>query len=1490
MYELSRVLLKSVGPSGARYQDVVLDFSGVGRPVAGAQMPLFGSGTPTRRPSPATVVYLENGGGKSVLIKLIFSVVLPGRRQVVGSAGGGVLERFVLEQDTAHVVLEWTHARSGRRLITGKVSEWKDQRQTADSRNLVERWYHFRPTVNLGLENLPIADSNHYLRLNAYLDELKQAADDDPTMEYSSFERHGEWTDRLTELSLDPELFRYQRSMNADEGEAAEAFSFTSDNAFVNFLLGAVLPNGPARELADLLDTYAGRLSRRNQLLLERDFVDGSLEVLAPLADARTSADQARQQMAATAREMAVLLRRLRARAEAEAEAVTRLQSEARQLAADFRDQKSEHLRLRAVTSELERQVAGLRLEETVSGHEWAEAAAKRAGQVAAAWQLTPLTLHQLTVEQQLQSVRSVVEAAEEAAQPALVARDQAVAQLAAALDATMRAVLQRAQTAEGAAMEAGEQAETAQGGHNEAVARAAGQEKEAEAAEDRIREVREAVAAAVRDGLLPDDTAAAEGLNLAVTKATENASRLGVLEAEAEQLEGDQQRAAQAVQAAEQRLANLHRTLDSAARDREAAVARTDALRADPAFTELLGHPAGDLETSAGALTGALSEVHDRAVLTITGLRVAEAQDERTRVALETTELLPPAPEAVLVKETLTEDGITAWTGWEYLAAVPDVDRRRALAQRLPQLTSGVLLNNAAQLNQARELLDERALHPIGFLPIGTTAAMDAEHTSIGGVDFVVPPHPGLYDERAADAERRVLQQRHDRRQEQLTQQFARRDAAAGLSARLQEWRRGFPPGRLAQLEVQLAAAQESVAEGEHEVAELRVAREELAAVRVAVRAAITPVRAAQRGLDERVHRLRTLADQEARVSGWLTTALLHREAAEQERTVARAAAEQARNGRERAAGLLRQADGLRASASRLAEEAARLPAEAEAATTVDQPTKPLEVLRRSYVSAAETYLRASVGDHLLSDLRQAEAEATQLATELAGHPQEVVARARKLLAGPEGVDHASRELAWRLAEQAAPELLNRAAELSALLANRREEYERFPKPAEELDLTPFEQPRHITHGLRLVEEAKQTREEALHTLLDLEGHTARLDRALTETKERQQSFEKFGEDWHEFAHAEPAELIDADPFEQDLAVAHTQHQATRTAHGEAKKLAATAEDAERKYADRLAKHAGQQRFLALETASHQIMVNTERAVLPAFAAEWAQAMRSRLRSLTDDLATIERHRTQIVHQFAQQVGEALQVLRRAERFSQLPKGLSGWSGERFLRIRFRQVDEAELRGRMGLLVDEVADETAKAVTAGRELRRDGTSLILKGVASAVAPVGFKVTILKPDSVLRNERVPVSDLRAVFSGGQTLTTAIILYCTMAALRANDRGRVGNHHSGTLFLDNPIGRASATYLLRLQQSVARALGVQLIYTTGLFDTTALDTFPLVVRLRNDADLRAKRKYLAVAEVFGRYLDESLDRYDRPMITATRYFTKDKSSDDDDDLD
>jgi hypothetical protein len=344
---------------------------------------------------------------------------------------------------------------------------------------------------------------------------------------------------------------------------------------------------------------------------------------------------------------------------------------------------------------------------------------------------------------------------------------------------------------------------------------------------------------------------------------------------------------------------------------------------------------------------------------------------------------------------------------------------------------------------------------------------------------------------------------------------------------------------------------------------------------------------------------------------------------------------------------------------------------------------------------------------------------------------------------------------------------------------------------------------------------------------------------------------------------------------FDGDVEAAQARYRKLNTTLTDAESAVDQAEKRVRAAADTLAQYATDKRFEKLSSPVRQQIISVRRDSLPASAAEWATALRPRLRTLTDDLAQIDRHRSGIVARLQGMVEGALRMLRSAQRLSRLPEGLGDWSGQEFLRIRFADPEEPELAEALG----EVVDEAAVGKTSdGRDVKRDGMSLVLRGVRAAV-PKGFRVDMLKPDSVLRTERQRVSEIRDVFSGGQQLTAAIILYCTLAALRANNRGKMRNRHSGVLFLDNPIGRASAGYLLELQRVVAEALGVQLIYTTGLFDAGALSEFPLIVRLRNDADLRAGRKYLSVESTIRTHLDALSAPDGTSHLSATRLFTR-----------
>ena len=120
---------------------------------------------------------------------------------------------------------------------------------SADSNRLTERWYTFRPTETLDLGTLPFTQDGRIVSLAGFHERLDEADRADSALQVRWVDRRGEWTEHLDSLRLDPELFSYQRKMNAGEGEAADAFTFKTDEAFVDWLLTAIIPDEEPQSL-----------------------------------------------------------------------------------------------------------------------------------------------------------------------------------------------------------------------------------------------------------------------------------------------------------------------------------------------------------------------------------------------------------------------------------------------------------------------------------------------------------------------------------------------------------------------------------------------------------------------------------------------------------------------------------------------------------------------------------------------------------------------------------------------------------------------------------------------------------------------------------------------------------------------------------------------------------------------------------------------------------------------------------------------------------------------------------------------------------------------------------------------------------------------------------------------------------------------------------------------------------------------------------------
>ncbi|MGA5189853.1 hypothetical protein ACPCSL_25160 [Streptomyces griseoincarnatus] len=1536
MYELSRVRLYSIGPAGARYADTVLDLRGVGATVphpAPTQAEFFADEPvgPPRRPAPAGVLFLENGGGKSVLLKLIFSVMLPGHRNTLGGASSGVLRKFLLADDCGHVALEWQHVQTGECVVVGKVSEWRGRQVSGDPRKFAEAWYSFRPGPGLSLDNLPVAEATtvrppvegqsgargRRRTMKGFRDALTEAGKTYPHLEVHWEEIHERWTEHLGDLGLDPELFRYQREMNADEGEAAGLFAVKKDSDFTDLLLRAVTDTRDTDGLADLVSGFGNKLGRRAELIAERDFTAGSVDLLGRIVEAADTRTRAREIHASAERRTRTLARRLSARGAQERERAVDLAHRVTAAAHAVTRTESARAQSASVSAELAYRHASLAL----AAAEKSAAAQKReladARTLNSAWQAAESVLRHRAAADRVARVSAAIQEAERDAAPALAARAKAAVDLVRALHAAAR-------NAENLANEEEERSaalqEAGDGAHRDSTAAATEAQRarsEIGHLRQRLAEVEQETAEAVRAGWLDDSAPDADPARAALAASDAEKTTVAAWDTARETARRATEHAREAAAAESRAELTAARAADAATaaeRAHEGERRTAEGLAAEQRFAELLSLPgvsgkrrtavpgqrtdsdggadgpredgltADELDRFADELRELLDDAVSSAERQLFELRTAAADDARILGALGDGGLLPPGPDVLATVEFLGEHGIPALPGWRYLAqAVDPADHARVLAAR-PELVDGVVITDPGSHVRAREALSDAALLPRSAVAVGTAAALLAPTPASGSGDvFLVPPNPAMHDEHAADEERQALRARAAERDEEIRALAARLGKDRELAARLASWRTGCPAGRLAELAVAAEQARAFAEEAEAELAEARSLRAEAEeAAAEAVRARDERQEAAQRarraadalaGLAFRLReragwqaKLRELADDAAEAEARAQSCLERARAADEDRRAAQRAADDAR----------RTARTLRAERSEIAGAPDDLPEDGDGA-----PQASLPALREAYRAASQVYEKVGVGADLRAEQARAESDESAARAELDRLSNKVRTRAEQLLQSPDGSDGPSRQAAAARADELVQLLETRMSGASERLGRLRGEAERLA-PADggaHTELPEELVPRDAEHAQALLRTATgelATREEELSQAREAHAELLAAHRA---AEDAAGGFDEIAAMLRDLLreHAAEEEQERPGPYPGDLDDARrSAAEARRSLRGCAADLSA-AEAAVREASDVLVRHANSTRYEQVRTPARQQIRELPAAALPEHAKKWADAFAPRLRVLTDELEQLERNRDSIVDRLRGLVESALATLRSAQRLSRLPEGLGEWSGQEFLRIRFEEPDQATLTERLGEVIDEA---TRAAVKKNSDLRRDGMSLLLRGVAAALRPKGVAVEILKPDAVLRAERVPVGQMGDVFSGGQLLTAAIALYCTMAALRSNDRGRDKQRHAGTLFLDNPIGRANATYLLELQRAVADALGVQLLYTTGLFDTTALAEFPLVIRLRNDADLRAGLKYISVEE----HLRPGLPQPDpgheaHSEITATRMFKR-----------
>lgn len=1437
MPRLARLRYVSIGHPDARMDDLVLDFRGQEGTASDA------------------VVWLRNGGGKSSLLNLFFSVVRPNQRDFLGGKAEGRrrLIDYVQRDDRAVVVAEWELDGSGGlfdetdrppRYLTGVFYERRPGGGSGSGD--LSRFYfaaYVSPTEPmLTLEGLPLftpgRDGNRAHRtLAGFRQEWRalEAAYRDAGVEYT--EHQNEWETTLEQAGIDPALFGYQLVMNQREGGADELFKFRETDEFVDFFLEMALDPADGEDVARNIETFRERLNDLTlRLRPERDLLEGLVKRAEPLAAvaserrrARAEAGEERQGMLALRAHLLVRVHDLEADVQAAQAAEKQALEEAREMARMAGDADRRALGLRRYTLQARTASARAEAQRLADEHRQSEHARQLWN---AAIPLREARLHQSAAER----ARSELSRTRQEHAPLLRDLGEAARRLHASIRYRVARLRDEADAHDKQASLEGGTAHEHQGLASAAASEAATLEARADHLQGELDTesndwTKIVDAGAAQPGEAP--TAALQRLD-----AARDELKQGIALAE-----HDRARKQGEAEELQKQLAELSATLrESQAEQRlrvsqlEEAEAQRGPLQAHSRLREHIGQEIIDLDRLDAAVTdGILRRVAATANERAVRLGVSLAEGHRALTHLETHRLLPPRPDVERVLDHLHTERVTAWSGWEYLSRViPRGDAREWLLRR-PMLADGVIVA-AGGFDDARKALLDADLPLDGPVVVGAQENADGA-PGPGGI-VLGPAGDALYDPAAAASERARRDHRRDRDNEERARALAEQTELSDLAGAIRSFRTRFPEGWFAE-------QAEEIERAEGVMARLRADAE-----------ALHPARQ---------HAVRTVAELEQ------TLKVLGAEHTERVQQHTRVEEHLRRWGTDRST----RESSLRAFRRDAAEARNRDSAHRELVTAAEERAAEFaRAARSSGEKAAATASRLHTirylddGEDLppeVGDVEALEASYEQLRDRYEGLVDETGLRARyqgaqeqqqrergrfEGFARDNGLDEAEvrtaldslgdpgeAETRARLAHTAMTDALAGKVRAEGDASRLEGELQTLERDCRGIDRVPVFSPETVPpEGAELAVETALAEAEG-----NREAEASARSRAHDAAARWQGAEHRKGAAKHHLQLLETMESAHAELMEQAVAPAEVRPWAAPVEeevgarvddlkHALNRLRAENARITERRTraVSGMMEWMGRSEFEHLRGGPVQRLKRYSPEDFEDVAETVSEELSIRLAIVTDEVEKLDANRTALIVQLLSATDRGLHVLSAAARRSRLPDSVRSLGGLQFLKIEHGAPDDlAQRQARIAALLEDLAKGNAPVPR--------GLALVQQAVRRVGKPIHVKVLLPKPTKEAQYK--PITEMGRQ-SGGERLTSAILLYCTLAQLRASQRGQ-RLRPSGTLLLDNPIGAASWEPLLELQREVARGMGIQLIYATGIDSLGAVRMMPVVLRLKND---------------------------------------------------
>ena len=1433
MPKLARLRFVSIGHNSARMQDLTLDFCDQ-------------AGSPSD-----SILWLRNGGGKSSILSLFFALPRPSRRDFLGSRSDAKqrrIEDYVAQSDRSIVVAEWVLDVSSSRLdfgeeeqprfVTGVFYEY-----ASGNRDALRRLY-FCARSSTGVEGstihgLPIeATSVDGGRMRRTLTSFKQAwhelGEAHPSLQFSTTEVIGDWAERLQRVGIDPGLFGYQLLMNSREGAADEIFRFNTPEAFIDFLLELTVEPSKADGISENLETFRKQLQlRKHELLPDLKLSTGLIERLTPLVDLR----ERRLRTQEESKNLNDLHAQIRFSIAENTKGLTLQVSEIAQHMAEHRTQyveaEARGHRHRAVASAL-----ALRLSERE--HETAKLSVENlrqsldeAERERTLWRAAYPYRNYAIAQQDIVNYRELLSGETDRCAPLLETLEDVAGNYVAAMMHQAKLLRER--------QEAQRELYNARDEESRAIeGKAAECERAASALDAEGLSYRKNIESRDRqyEKLLSYNIiASTETPQEALARIREDHKKLQAkLQTSQRAREGDaalEDEMGRLIQDLQNKLATSKGDLHALRREYDQGIAARDALEASATLQRCLELEIISLDDlpddTAPGLHRRAGELSER----IARLRTESAALERARVHLQEHGLMPPSVEVEALLAFLQKK-IPAKSGWAYIhdRQSDDIEARRRLVKRYPALAQGIVVS-ARDLDRVRQLLlDNPDRTPPLPIVIASPEAFDGESQD-SGIFIAGPKDDAWFEKTSAHKALANLEQRLSALGDDIAKSQTAQSEFAESALKLKAFRAQYPQGWYSAQQAKLAQIQVAI-EDEHARLELqndekrRISNKKRDTERNEER-----LRSDIKNAEIMMERLRPFVEEvDASIDAWAATF-------EEKSRDSRRMKSEAETLRAQAKEIRDEARRILDAANPFAEEARLLENAIASVRYVKGKPAPkqgnLDELRSRYEKLREQVERELGNEEILRNIETTEAQARKEKKDVERILRDFkgklsiddVRAAVEALDNPNDID-ANEKLARDAIDTIRAHYDQAIRTLSLKESEQKQRHDKWlgeGKP---------EIPQDLAHDLSqdAIEACEHQAKLALEALSKIERSIRDLERKVAERKHTQEALGKDLERLNSVQRSHAAFLEQSQVAAQELTLIDIADISAAISDLEQRlekqrDANATLDTARTTAVRELRKWASDDQFATLQNRIVTQFKNLEAELLENNAADYRDALSTRIREISATLEEIEKHRVLLAKFLLSAADDGLRLIKLADAASIMPPEVPDIGGSRFLRITSKepahQTDRLEL---IQELVDTLVDEANMPT---------GIKLIQRAVRQLAHP--FTVRALNPDPASPQRLIDITEI-ARFSGGEQLTCAILLYCTLANVRARTRG-MNRQETSVLILDNPIGRASRVVFIDMQRAFARALGIQLIYTTAIGDLEALSIFPNVIRLRNE---------------------------------------------------